>query len=62
MAIGAALWLWWLRPHFFARSDGPSIRRGLIVLLNQVPAICGNAMACSKHGIFVKDNFRISQR
>jgi phosphatidylglycerol lysyltransferase len=36
MSIGVAAWLWWLRPHFVARSDGPSIRRGLMVLVSAI--------------------------
>jgi phosphatidylglycerol lysyltransferase len=36
MSAGLAVWLWLLRPHFRARSDAPSIRQGVRVLIAAV--------------------------
>ena len=33
VSLGLALWLWFLRPKFYARSDRPSIQQGLVVLV-----------------------------
>ena len=33
LSLGLALWLWFLRPKFYARSDQPSIKQGLVVLV-----------------------------
>lgn len=33
LATGLALWLWFLRHHFHARSDSPSVRQGLWALI-----------------------------
>jgi phosphatidylglycerol lysyltransferase len=32
LALGLAIWLWRLKPHFSARSDRPSIEQGLLML------------------------------
>jgi phosphatidylglycerol lysyltransferase len=51
LSLGLALWLWFLRPKFHARSDRPSIQQGLMVLVMAL----GFSLAYGTIGFYLLD-------